>query len=49
MEKLSYEADIELSQVSRIETGEINPTLSTLKLLANALEISLSELVKFEY
>jgi transcriptional regulator with XRE-family HTH domain len=45
-EELSYAAEVELSQVHRIETGKINPTLSTLSALANALSISLAELFK---
>jgi transcriptional regulator with XRE-family HTH domain len=46
-EILAYEADIPISQIGRIERGEVNATLSTLKKIANALGISLSELVKF--
>jgi transcriptional regulator with XRE-family HTH domain len=46
-EVLAYEADIPISQIGRIERGEVNATLSTLKKIANALGISLSELVKF--
>ena len=45
-EELSYAAEVELSQVHRIETGKINPTLSTLSALAQALSISLAELFK---
>ncbi|MCC6760413.1 MAG: helix-turn-helix transcriptional regulator [Chitinophagaceae bacterium] len=47
LEAIAFEADIELSQVHRIEKGQINPTLTTLKLLAAALNISISELVNF--
>jgi transcriptional regulator with XRE-family HTH domain len=47
LEGLAFEADIELSQVHRIEKGKINPTLTTILLLADALEISPSKL--FDY
>ncbi len=47
MEALSYEADIDLSQVFRIEKGLVNPTLSTLHAIANALGITLKDL--FDY
>lgn len=48
-EDLSYEADIPLSQVGRIERGEINPTISTLAALASALHVELKELFNFKY
>lgn len=48
MEALCYEVDVDLSQIFRIEKGKINPTLSTLYALANALKITLSELLNFE-
>jgi transcriptional regulator with XRE-family HTH domain len=48
LEALAYEADIELSQVYRVEKGLVNPTLSTLNALAKGLEISISELTDFE-
>ena len=47
MEKLSYEVDVDISQIHRIEKGKINPTLSTLSALAKALDISLKDL--FDY
>lgn len=46
LEQLAFAADIELSQVHRIEKGKINPTYTTLLALASGLEISLSELVE---
>lgn len=46
-ESLALEADIPISQIGRIERGEINPTLSTLDALAKALKMPLSELVSF--
>ena len=45
LEQLAFEAEMELSQVHRIEKGIINPTLTTLHALARGLKISLAELV----
>lgn len=45
LEQLAFEADIELSQVHRVEKGKINPTLTTLIALAKGLDITLAELV----
>jgi transcriptional regulator with XRE-family HTH domain len=49
MEALSYEVDVDLSQIFRIEKGKINPTLTTLAALSNALNITLAELLTFEF
>lgn len=46
LEQLAFAADIELSQVYRIETGKVNPTLTTIIVLANGLDITVAELVK---
>jgi len=43
MQYLANLAEIEVSQVHRIETGKINPKLTTILLLAKALEINPSE------
>lgn len=48
-EDLSYEADIPLSQVGRIERGEINPTVSTIETIASALKVDLKEIFNFKY
>ncbi len=48
MEAFSYEVDVDLSQIFRIEKGKINPTLTTLSALASALNITLPELLTFE-
>ena len=48
MEQLAHLCNIEYSQISRIELGQINTTLSTIKILANALEIHPKELLDFE-
>lgn len=37
-EQLSYEADIPVSQVGRIERGEVNVTISTIYALSKALK-----------
>lgn len=44
-EDLANEAEIPLSQIGRIERGETNPTISTLHVLAVALEVDLKSLV----
>jgi transcriptional regulator with XRE-family HTH domain len=44
-EELANEADIPLSQIGRIERGENNPTISTLYVIAKALEVELKTLV----
>ena len=44
-EELANMAEIPISQVGRIERGEINTTIVTLKALADALEIDLVKLI----
>ena len=44
-QKLAFKADVSLSQISRLERGLLNPTLSTLSALTKALNTTLSELV----
>ncbi|HRJ31370.1 MAG TPA: helix-turn-helix transcriptional regulator [Cyclobacteriaceae bacterium] len=46
-EALANEAEIPISQVGRIERGEVNPTLSTLNSIASGLKITLQELLDF--
>lgn len=48
LEALAIEADVEISQIYRIEKGLINPTLSTLNTLAKALNTPLKELMNFQ-
>ena len=48
-ENLSYEADIPVSQIGRIERGEINTTISTILVLAIALKIQPKELLDFKF
>jgi transcriptional regulator with XRE-family HTH domain len=46
-EKLANLADIPLSQIGRIERGEINATISTSNAIAKALKVQLYELFVF--
>ncbi|WP_298238404.1 helix-turn-helix transcriptional regulator [uncultured Algibacter sp.] len=46
-EDLANDADIPLSQVGRIERGEVNTTISTVYVLAKALDIKVTELFRF--
>ncbi len=47
-EQLAWKADLELSQISRIERGIISAGLSQLFMIAGALEIHIKELFDFE-
>ena len=49
LEQLAFAADVELSQIYRIEKGKINPTLTTLIALSTGLEISVPELVDADF
>ena len=44
---LAAKCNFEKSNMSRLEAGGVNPTLSTLEKVANALEITLAELFTF--
>lgn len=44
MQMLANIAEIELSQIYRIETGKINPKLTTILKIAEALEVDVKEL-----
>jgi len=44
-EDLANEAEVPISQIGRIERGETNPTISTLYVISEALEIELKKLV----
>ncbi len=46
-EILAYMSDIPISQIGRIERGEINTTISTVKVIALALEIKPKDLFDF--
>lgn len=47
-EDLAFTADLSLSQIGRIERGEINATISTIYVIAKALKIHPQELYSFE-
>ena len=47
-EELSYRADLELSQISRIERGIINTSISQVFKIAEALEVPPKYLFDFE-
>lgn len=46
--QLAFEADIQISQISRIERGLINTTITNVKVIAKVLDISVKELFDFE-
>jgi len=46
--ELAYSSDISISQISRIERGLINPTLSTMNRLADTMGVPLKELCDFD-
>ncbi len=48
MMELAFEADIEYSQIAKIERGLSNPTISTVHVIAKALNIKPIELFRFE-
>ena len=48
-ETLANEADVPLSQIGRIERGENNPTISTLYVIAQALDNELRELIDISF
>ena len=48
MRYLADLADVNYTQISKIETGKINTTISTAYAIAKALDISIDELFKFE-
>ena len=47
-EDLAYESGLTLSQIARIETMKINPTVSTIFCIARTLNITVSELFDFK-
>ena len=48
-EELSYDSDLPLSQIGRIERGENNPTISSLYAIAKALDTDLKSLVDISF
>jgi transcriptional regulator with XRE-family HTH domain len=49
MEKLAELAGIDYRQVSYIELGQVNITISSIYALAKALDLNMSELVNLEH
>ncbi len=47
-EDLAYESGLSLSQVARIETIKINPTVSTIFKIARTLDVQVSDLFDFK-
>ncbi len=46
--QLAFESGLSLSQIARIETGRINPTLSTILALGRTLNVPLKDMFDFE-
>jgi predicted transcriptional regulator len=47
-EELVYTSGLSLSQIARVETAKVNPTLCTVFVIARYLEVSPKELVDFD-
>lgn len=47
-EKLAFKIGLEISQISRIERGLLNTSISTVFEIANALELDLKSLFDFK-
>lgn len=47
-EQLAFESGIALSQIARIETAKINPTLSTIFAITRTLDVPLTSLFDFK-
>ncbi len=47
LRKLADNSDVDFSQIHRIEKGVTNPSLTMLLSLAEGLEISIEELIRF--
>ena len=47
VQELAYRCDIERSNLSRIETGRSNPTVKTLCIICNALDVPLRALIEY--
>ncbi len=49
MTELANEAMVAYTQVAKIESGQINTTISTVQVLAEALKVQPFELLQFTY
>ncbi len=47
-EQLAFESGLSLSQIARIETARINPTVSTVFAVARAMDVRVEEFFKFD-
>lgn len=47
-ESLSYDAELDISQIGRIERGKVNASLFTLQRISKALKVSMKDLLNFE-
>lgn len=47
-EELAHESGLTLSQIARIETMKINPTVSTMFQIARTLNVTVSDLFEFK-
>lgn len=47
MEKLAHLCEMEYSQISRIELGQINTSINTVKKISDALKIEIKDLFDF--
>ena len=43
-EELSYQADLDISQIGRIERGKVNTSICVIQRIAKALEVEIKEL-----
>ena len=46
VQELAYRCDIERSNLSRLEAGRSNPTIKTLCIICNALDVPLRALIE---
>lgn len=46
VQELAYRCDMERSNLSRIESGRVNPTVKTLCVICNALEVPLQAVIR---
>ena len=46
-EKLALEIDVDISQISRIERGILNTSVSTMKAISRALDVNVKDLFDF--
>jgi transcriptional regulator with XRE-family HTH domain len=46
-EELAFEADLDITQVGRIERGTVNTSLCVMQRIAKALNVSISKLTDF--